>query len=70
MGVVDGVAKVAELDERVAVGPGAVQQRVLQLYVAVADAHLVAVVQRQYDLLVEEPAVLLLQAVAARMQAP
>lgn len=53
--LVDGVAKVAQLDERAAAGLHVVQQRVLQLDVAVADAHLVAVVQRQHHLL-EEPA--------------
>lgn len=59
--LIDGVPKVTELDERIAPRFCAVQQSVLKLDVPVGDAHFVAVVQRQDDLLIEEAAMLLLQ---------
>ena len=62
LGLVDGVAEVAQLDHGRLVG---VEQRVLQLDVAVGDAHLVAVVQGQDDLLVEPAAAVLGKAQAA-----
>lgn len=62
MRLIDRVAKVTQLDQGVAPRLCAVQQGILQLDVSVRNAHLVAVVQRKYDLLIEEAAVLLFQA--------
>jgi hypothetical protein len=59
--LIDGVAEVTELDERVPPRLCAVQQSVLQFDVPVGDGHFVAVVERQDDLLIEEAAMLLSQ---------